>query len=145
MTFIKPYLIIFSLVCSAPHQKKHTLKTHSVHTLAHKLSEGNIRRGSVSGCREDGREVDRLRPISGVSGGTPPRPDRYTRPPLTRLWLIRIYWPAHLNSWFDDYFCILLFFSCFTWPSPLGRSRLKANEMTSHWTGGCRWNYKYFH
>ena len=82
---------VFSLVCSAPHQEKHTLKTHSLHTLAHKLSEGNIRIGSVSGCREDGREVDRLRPISGVSGGTPPRPDRYTRPPLTRLGLIRIY------------------------------------------------------
>ena len=82
---------LYSLVCSAPHQEKHTLKTHSLHTLAHKLSEGNIRIGSVSGCREDGREVDRLRPISGVSGGAPPRPDRYTRPPLTRLGLIRIY------------------------------------------------------
>ena len=66
---------VFSLVCSAPHQEKHTLKTHSHHTLAHKLSEGNIRIGRVSigrpgGWEGSGQAQAHLRGISGSSAQT---------------------------------------------------------------------------
>ena len=106
--------------------------------------------GSVSGWSVDGREVDRV--ISRISGGTSPRPDGYFRPPLTRLGLIRVYWPDQGKVWGDcqvgsfsllDIFNVTKF-SWFTWPSLPGRSQLKANERISHWTGDCRWNTKYF-
>ena len=123
--------------------------THTTHTHTNTGKWGEDR-GSVSGWSVDGREVDRLGVICGVSGRgrAPPRPDGYSRPPLTRLGLIRIYWPdrgkvcqvCNFSLLYFSLWYILTTFPDITWPSLPGHSQLKANEMISHWTGDCRWN-----
>ena len=89
--------LFFGLFSSTP-REAHSEASLTPHSHTNSVS-GNIRRGSVSGCRENGRKVNRLGLISRVSGGAPPRPDRNARPPLTRLGLIRIYWPEHCKVW----------------------------------------------